>query len=105
MNSGSTDELHEQCLGLVVAVVSHANPTCTKVSDKLEKVVVAKVPCCRLNALLVQCGVSCGVEVGDVQLDSMLLAQLLAELFVPVTLFASQMEVAVDCLNPVALLE
>ena len=96
------DEVEEDGLHGVVAMMGHTDGLGPDSPPELAKVGVAELACRHFDTDAMQLGVGARVEVGTVERDGQLVAQRLAEVLVAVGLVATQLEVAVDGLQAVA---
>ena len=77
----------------------HADAIGFDVSGELGEVAVAQVSGSHLDTHLVLFGIGEGIEVDAMQADAFTLAEIYAELFVALAFFATQVEVAVGCMD------
>ena len=102
MDARPPDEVEEDGLHGVVAMMGHTDGLGPDSLPELAKVGVAQLACRHFDTDAMQLGVGARVEVGTVERDGQLVAQRLAEVLVAVGLVATQLEVAVDGLQAVA---
>ena len=80
-------------------MVRHADAVGFDVSGELCEIAVAQIPGSHLDTHLVLLGIGEGIEVDAMQADAFTLTEIYAELFVALAFFATQVEVAVGCMD------
>jgi hypothetical protein len=99
--AGASDEIDEQCLNVVIAMMGHADAFSTDVLSQLLEVSVAEFAGSHLDAHLVEQGVGLRVEMNAMEWDILLLAHLRCKRLVAVAFCTSKVEIAMHRLYTV----
>lgn len=102
VNACTANEVHQQRLDGIVAMVGNTNLTCTDILSQLLKVLVSKLAGSHLNAYLMNFGVIICCEMTYMKWNAPLLAKRNHELLIAVGLCSTKMEIAVDGLYLIA---
>ncbi len=99
--TGAPQEVHQDGLHVVVAVMGHADGLCPEVVAQLLKPLIAEVAGRHLYTDVVEAGIVAGIEMGQVEGHIPRTTEVGNEGLVAVALFATKVEVAVHGLHPV----
>ena len=102
VNTRTAHQVHQQSFHGVIAVMRHTDGISPHVLPKLFEVAISQIAGSHLNANLVQGGIFPRVEMCQMEGNVLTLTKLSYEGLVTVGLFSSQVEVAMNSLQPVS---
>ena len=96
MNACTANQVQENCLHAVVAMMGYTNAIKRKIFTQVLKISIAERAGCHLYAHMMKSGVTSRVEMGKVQRHPTALTQVLTKLFVPVRLLSTKMKITMS---------